>query len=206
MTVSENAGRGTFDLGSVAKAPFQDPQWVTKTLIVGVMMLIPIVGAWNALGWGRAFYLRRRSGEPGLPDANLSYIGSGAIIFFAVMLPFVPVAILMLLLSLLASAAGLDFVESMAGVLPQLAYFALVPAVVFLAIRDDDALAGFRFARLKQAITSKGLGTYALFALTLAACSVFADLGALAFCVGAFFTMPLAAALMGAAAHAFEQS
>jgi hypothetical protein len=61
--------------------PTRDPDWLTKHLIIGVTLLIPIVGAINGIGWMLASLDRLRAGEERLAPANLSHIGRGARLF-----------------------------------------------------------------------------------------------------------------------------
>jgi hypothetical protein len=61
--------------------PLRDPQWVTKLLIIGLLLLIPIVGAINGLGWMLATLDRLRAGEERMAAANLSHLGRGLNLF-----------------------------------------------------------------------------------------------------------------------------
>ena len=61
--------------------PSRDPDGLTKLLIIGLILLIPIVGAINGLGWMLASLDRLRAGEERLAPANLRYIGRGFPLF-----------------------------------------------------------------------------------------------------------------------------
>lgn len=61
--------------------PVRDPEWVVKVLIMGLILLIPIVGAINGLGWMLASVDRLRAGDEHLAPANLSHIGRGLRLF-----------------------------------------------------------------------------------------------------------------------------
>ena len=61
--------------------PTRDAEWVTKILIIGLILLIPIVGTINGLGWMLASLDRLREGDERLAPANLSYIGRGLQLF-----------------------------------------------------------------------------------------------------------------------------
>jgi hypothetical protein len=61
--------------------PARDPQWLTKHLIIGLTLLIPVVGAINGLGWMLASLDRLRAGEERLAPANLSHIARGFPLF-----------------------------------------------------------------------------------------------------------------------------
>jgi len=61
--------------------PFRDPGWPAKIGIIGLILLIPIVGSINGLGWMLAALDGLRAGEERLPPANLSYLGRGFRLF-----------------------------------------------------------------------------------------------------------------------------
>ena len=61
--------------------PFRDPEWPAKIAIIGLLLLIPIFGSINGLGWMLAALDRLRAGEERLPPANLSYLGRGLRLF-----------------------------------------------------------------------------------------------------------------------------
>jgi hypothetical protein len=61
--------------------PFRDPDWPAKILIIALILLIPIVGAINGLGWMLASLDRLRAGEERLAPANLNHLGRGIRLF-----------------------------------------------------------------------------------------------------------------------------
>ncbi|GAC1504391.1 MAG: hypothetical protein NVS1B3_01040 [Candidatus Dormibacteraceae bacterium] len=61
--------------------PTRDPEWLTKVLVIALILLIPIVGAINAIGWMLASLDRLRAGNESLAPANLNYIGRGFPLF-----------------------------------------------------------------------------------------------------------------------------
>src|SRR5438270_5409254 len=61
--------------------PVRDPEWVTKILVIGLLLLIPIAGAINGIGWMLATMDRLRAGEERLAPANFSHLGRGARLF-----------------------------------------------------------------------------------------------------------------------------
>lgn len=78
--------------------PVRDPEWVVKLLIIGLLNLIPILGAINGIGWMLACLDRLRAGEERLAPANLTYLGRGARVF-----------VVELVYALVMVAAGLVF-------------------------------------------------------------------------------------------------
>jgi len=61
--------------------PVRDPEWATKILVIGLILLVPIAGAINGLGWMLATIDRLRAGEERLAPANFSQLGRGAGLF-----------------------------------------------------------------------------------------------------------------------------
>ena len=61
--------------------PFRDPDWPEKIGVIGLILLIPIVGAINGLGWMLAAIDRLRAGEERLPPANFDHLGRGFQLF-----------------------------------------------------------------------------------------------------------------------------
>jgi len=61
--------------------PVRDPEWVTKILVIGLILLIPIAGAINGIGWMLATLDRLRAGEERMAPANLSHLRRGVGLF-----------------------------------------------------------------------------------------------------------------------------
>jgi hypothetical protein len=61
--------------------PVRDPDWVSKVLITGLILLIPIVGAVNGIGWMLATLDRLRAGEERLAPAGFSHLARGVNVF-----------------------------------------------------------------------------------------------------------------------------
>jgi uncharacterized protein DUF4013 len=61
--------------------PVRDPEWAGKVLVIGLLLLIPVAGAINGIGWMLATLDRLRAGEERLAPANFSHLGRGAGLF-----------------------------------------------------------------------------------------------------------------------------
>jgi len=61
--------------------PARDPEWPAKLLVIGLILLIPILGVINSLGWMLASLDRLRAGDDKLASANLRYIARGFPLF-----------------------------------------------------------------------------------------------------------------------------
>lgn len=193
-----------YDIGSIVRSPFRDDEWWKKALLMGLIGLIPIVGWLNLAGYVKACFEARKADALDLPPAGFDYIGAGVTIFVA----FLPLGLLLVIAQgILASLNNGGFFGSLLGLVGAalaLAFSFLTPAILYVAVRDNDMLASLRFERLKDIVMTGNVVTYLLLVVTILGLSVFADLGALVFCVGALFTTPLAVAMAGAALAEFD--
>jgi len=80
--------------------PVRDPEWPVKVLVTGLLLLIPIAGAINGLGWMLATLDRLRAGEERLAPANLGYLGRGVQLFAAQLVYSLAVAVVALVIYL----------------------------------------------------------------------------------------------------------
>ena len=67
--------------------PVRDPHWAVKTLVIAVLLLIPLVGVINGIGWMLAALDRLRAGDETLPPGGLQHLGRG-LRLFAVLLVY----------------------------------------------------------------------------------------------------------------------
>jgi hypothetical protein len=100
------------NVGNSFSLPFKDPQWFSKFLVIGLIMLIPIVGWINMTGWMLATLDNYRQGRTDLPPAGIHYIGRGANVFIVGLVYGVVIALIFLvpltLLLLALMAPGLS--------------------------------------------------------------------------------------------------
>lgn len=61
--------------------PVRDPRWPVKVLVIGLILLIPVVGAVNGIGWMLATLDRLRAGDETLPPGGFGYLGRGVRLF-----------------------------------------------------------------------------------------------------------------------------
>jgi hypothetical protein len=104
--------------------PSRDPQWVSKVLLTGLILLIPIVGQMVVLGWMLATVDNMRAGRQELPPAGFSYIGRGLPLFVVYLVYGLAIAVVfagLLAAGVLISVAGRD-----AGTGPLGAFFILL--------------------------------------------------------------------------------
>ena len=119
--------------------PVRDPQWVTKVLIIALILLIPIAGAINGLGWMLASLDRLRAGEETLAPANLSYLGRG-LRLFVVNLVY-GLAIVLIAAAIYVPALLLAAGQSQGSVNPALVSLAIVLSMLAFSIATLGTLA-----------------------------------------------------------------
>jgi len=82
--------------------PSRDPQWVSKILLTGLILLIPIVGQLVVFGWMLAALDNLRAGRPELPPAGFSYIGRGLPLFVVYLVYGLAIVVVFALLGVMA--------------------------------------------------------------------------------------------------------
>ena len=200
--------------------PFRDPDGLSKLAIIGLLCLIPIVGAINGMGWMLAALDRLRAGEEKLPLANLDYLGRG-VGLFVVNLAYVLALLLVggflygLALVILA-AQGHDnpnpFLVAVALALLALTFSAVsigslaltfaTPAIV-LAVSRGGIRAGLRVDDVVRVSIKSPLNTL-IAGLMLIAVSFIEGLGIWVCCVGIVFTIAYGLAMQAWIVRSFE--
>lgn len=208
-------GKDQLDIGVAISAPFKDKEWFKKSLIIGLLLLVPIAGALNMSGWMRAIAERRIAGGPDaeiLPEANFSYLGGGWRLFLA----YLPLVGLMLFIMIAAGVAAaivgmtakgdageqlmIAIIVAMYGgiFLVAIGVSVVGPAINFLHIVEGEAWPSLQLRRIWETMRMGGVQYLLLFVATLVAAMV-GQLGALACYIGMFVTIPLGQAMAAAA-------
>ena len=210
-----------FDIGAVLQAPLNDPGWLGKCVVTGLIALVPIVGMLNLTGWTKTITERRLAGDTRLPDAGFDYIGTGWRAFVS----FLPLVALSTFISgaggavvgaAIGAASGESdglvgglFVGGFVGMYLGMLALAMVasiikPAIDFLHIVDGERFAGIAFRRQLEVMRDGGMNYFLLVICVLLAGMV-AQLGVFALFVGVLVSMPYAQAMSGAAIAEFER-
>jgi MFS family permease len=207
-------------IGEAFAWPFRDPKWVEKVVIIGLILLIPIVGGINGLGWMLASLARLREGKNELPPANFDYLGKGLELFVVLLVYslallavagvfFVPAVIL---LSTQSGSSG-NTALALVGVLLLLIAFGIMllglllsyavrPAIV-LATDRGGISGGFDVAAVLR--TLRATPANALIAgLMLLAAGFIGSLGSYACLVGIVFTIPYSLAMEAWIVRSYE--
>jgi hypothetical protein len=200
--------------------PVRDPEWLTKILIIGLINVIPIVGAINGLGWMLASLDRLRAGEEKLAPANFSYLGRGARVFVVYLiyalvlvavglLPYIPAIAIAISQNhtngnagLIGLALLLNLVAFAIFTLGSLLLTFMLPALI-LATDGGGIAAGLSVGNVLRRCTAYPMNTL-IAGLMLIAASFVSSLGVIACFVGVFFTAAYALAMQAWIIHSFE--
>ena len=228
MTTSTRLQTSTsdqFDIGAIMSAPAKDPRWLSTCLVMGLLSLIPVVGALNLSGWSKAI-AERDEGDTSLPEANLSYLGRG----WHLLLAWLPLAAILsagvVVSSVVALGAAsqafdadrfdadrvgdwnamMTVVVMLVGTIMMSSVVLTIvgPAVNFLHIVDGERFASLAFKK-QVAIMREGGVQYLLFFVAILVAGVVAQLGMFAFFVGVLVTVPYGQAMQGAAIAEFKR-
>jgi hypothetical protein len=200
--------------------PFRDPEWPTKILLTGLILLIPIVGAINGLGWMLATLDRLRAGEERLEPAGFQNLGRGVNLFVVQLgygLVVAAVAALIYLPGLLlAISQGKDngnpallalsiFLSFLSFGLATIGGLAVTFATAAFVLETDRAGIGGGFnLRAVYARSRENVTNTLIAGLMLIAASFISSFGALFCFVGVVFTAAYALAVQAWIFRCFE--
>lgn len=207
-------------IGDAFVWPLRDPDWLNKVLIMGLILLIPIVGGINGLGWMLATIERLRAGDERLPPANFDYLGRGFQLFVVFLAYYVVLALIAALLYVPALAilvsqsnqspnvlvvivgVGVLVLASSFVTLASLALTFALPSIV-LAFDRGGIEAGLHVDQVVRRTTSSLVNTL-IAGLMLIAAGVVGQLGSIACFVGVVFTSAYALAMQAWIIRSFE--
>jgi len=200
--------------------PVRDQEWVVKLLIVGLISLIPILGAINNIGWMLASLDRLRAGEERLAPANLKYLARGVRVFVVELIYIlVVVAIGMVFYipgvaiaaregngdgnpALISLAILLTFAAFGLITLGSLAVTFVLPALI-LVTDSGGIAAGLRVGEVVRRCRANPTNTL-IAGLMLIAASFVSSVGAIACGIGVIFTAAYALAMQAWIIRSFE--
>jgi Protein of unknown function (DUF4013) len=201
--------------------PFRDPQWVEKIVVIGLIGLIPIIGAMNNLGWMLAALHRLRDGDEQLPPANFDNLGRGFELFvvflvYGIVIVAVTSALFVPAVILLSTQNGDkgNTLLAVIGVLLLLVSFAVAVAAFLLsyAVRpgivlafDQRGFAGGFDIRAVLGRVGAAPADAVIAGLMLLAAGFIGGLGAAVLCViGSVFTVPYSLAMEAWIVRSYE--
>jgi hypothetical protein len=200
--------------------PAKDPGWLAKLLIIGLILLIPIVGSINGIGWMLASLDRLRAGEETLAPANLSYIGRGFRLFvvdlaYVLVVGAIAAAVYVPALlvasnqshtsgnpALISLAIGLSLLAFSVATLGSLALNFVMPSIV-LGTERGGIGGGLRFRAVLRHARANMANTL-IAGLMLIAAGFIGSLGLVACGIGVLFTTAYALAMQAWVVRSFE--
>lgn len=204
----------------------RDPEWITKLLLMGLIGLIPIVGALQQAGWLLAMLDNLRAGRYELPPAGFRYATRGVWLWLAGVI-YAVVFVVILYGAFFVFVGAIAAVGSIgsggdnhnanplvllifplfflwAGVigLVSLGVWIFIPAIIELT--DRKGLAGaFDFAGIIHALRTDAQHNLAAGGLSFVAYFI-AGLGSYVCWVGVIFTAPYALTVLAAVLRWYE--
>ena len=200
--------------------PFRDPDWAARIGVMGLILLIPVVGAIDGLGWMLAALDRLRAGEERLPPANFDHLGRGfrlfvvyAVYVLAILAAGAVVYVPAIVLLASAGSASGNGAEAALGVALSLLTFSVVtlgglaltfagPAIVLATDRGGIA-GGLRLGEIARMARISPTSTV-IAGLMLIAAGVVGQLGAALCAVGVVFTVAYSLAMQAWVIRGFE--
>jgi hypothetical protein len=200
--------------------PVRDPDWLAKVVIIGIMLIVPILGAINGLGWMLTAIDRLRAGEEKLPPANFSYLGRGLQLFvvnlvYALVLVavagafYIPSVIIFNAqgrgtanLALVSVGILLSLLAFSVATLGSLSFSFAAPAIILATDRGGIA-EGLDVASVVRRIRSTPIDTL-IAGLMLIAAGFIGQIGLIACLIGVFFTSAYALAMQAWIVRSYE--
>lgn len=203
------------DIGLAFSFPFQDEEWVTKLILVGVILIIPVLGIILALGWTLAITraVIRGEAEPlvGLSDfADLLTLGFKA--FLISLIYALPIVVLSVPFGFISSLIESESAQALVAIvslcfscfsfLYGLALAFIYPAAFAELAANDNLGAALNPSHI-FGLVRKAPNAYVLTFLATLAAGFLAGLGILLCFVGVLFTSAYTYAVYG---HLYGQA
>ena len=200
--------------------PVRDRRWARKVAIIGLLLIVPILGAINGLGWMLATLDGLRAGDANLAPASFRFLGRGfelfvvnlvyvAVIVLVVGVVFVPTLALSnaqgsgpASTGLVALAVLLNVAVFGVGTLASLAFYFALPAIILGADRGGIA-GGLNVVAVYRRMRLSPINTL-IAGLMLIAVGFVSQLGVAACIVGVLFTSAYGLAMQAWIVRSYE--
>ncbi len=200
--------------------PVRDREWAGKIVIIGLILLVPIVGAVNGLGWMLVTIDRLRAGEQNLPPASFRFLGRGFELFVVNLVYVAAIALILVALfvptlalssaqgggssstALVALAVLLNVVVFSLATLASLALYFAMPAIILGTDRGGIA-GGLNVAAVYRQMRISPINTL-IAGLMLIAVGFVSQLGVAVCIVGVLFTSAYGLAMQAWIVRSYE--
>ncbi len=175
--------------------PFQDPSWLSKMVVQGLIFIIPIVG-WIALaGWLVLTIDNYRAGRRELPPAGF-HLERGIALFVVLLVYGIVIAIPITVLYTVGGAGHNGAVSALAGLinLALTLLFAFIAPSLILHTYRGGFNGGFDVNAVWETATANTSNTV-IAGLIVYVARLVGGIGFLLCCVGALFTIPYSTAI-----------
>lgn len=201
--------------------PFRDPGWTGKVAVMGLILVIPLVGPINGLGWMLAALDRLRAGEEKLPAANFDHLARGFRLFLVLLVYYFVAALIASLIyvpaililasqghgslnpALFTLGSGLLLVSFSFVTLASVVLTFVTPAIV-LAFDEGGIPGGLHVADVLRRANARVINTL-IAGLMLIAAGIVGQLGLIVCLIGVVFTQAYALAMQAWIIRSFEQ-
>lgn len=193
------------NVGEAFAWPFHGRNWFGRTVLQGLIWLIPIIGQIALSGWMMRTIDNYRAGRRELPPAGF-HLGRGAGIWFTFLIYGIGLSIPGNVLTSVGNTLHSGGVTALGNVVNVAAWLLLTflsPVLILFVYRGGFA-AGFDFGGLWRHATGANTGKTVVAAVVLFATSIIGGLGAILLLVGLLFTAPYGQAITAGAVTWYE--
>jgi hypothetical protein len=198
-------------VGDAFSYPFRDPGWISKIVVQGLILIIPIVGWIATAGWLMLTYDNLKAGRQELAPAGF-HLGRGIGIFGVFFIYTIVINIPAWILDGMGSAAssqntyaGAPFTAlgSLWSFLAELFIYFLTPSLIVLTAQHGFT-GGLDIQRV-WALATGHLNNSIIGGLVIFVAGIIGLLGLIACCIGVFFTITYSIAVQAGVASWFDR-
>jgi hypothetical protein len=198
-------------VGDAFSYPFRDPSWISKIVVQGLILIIPIVGWIATAGWLMLTYDNLKAGRQELAPAGF-HLGRGIGIFGVFFIYAIVINIPAWILDGMGSAAsrqnanaGAPFTAlgSLWSFLAELFIYFLTPSLIVLTAQHGFT-GGLDIQRV-WALATGHLNNSIIGGLVIFVAGIIGLLGLIACCIGVFFTITYSIAVQAGVASWFDR-
>jgi hypothetical protein len=208
------------DFGRAFSFVFEDPDWLKKVAIAGLVMLIPVIGQLVVLGWALNITKRVMDGSSSvLPDIDFGGdLGRGFMAFVIGFVYSLPVTLVSSFIGIVNNVLGMnmDSDSSAIAILIMILFSCLgifsflysifitllLPAAYTRYLEENSLGAAFNLSKV-FAMVKANIGAYFIVLLGMICASLVSSLGLIACLIGVIFTSAYATAVIG---HLYGQA